>query len=191
MYSIFLKIHVFSWFLNIFVNNIVKNYRRYPGVPPWGQGNGPRGPGAPPDSEFLKFSKITRILSFRQIRSSKMSIYKAIASPSDDRQITFTCSIHLIIEATTPGNHIFDKTEEIPAFPGCLEAVTKIWVYCGIHFSTSTFGLLQLREAAHVCAQVEDPADLSYSSSKICPPISSYAHRSNRVMHFQFWIFVT
>ena len=54
-----------------------------------------------------------------------MNIYKAIASPSDGRQITFTCSIHLIIEATTPGNHIFDKTEEIPVFPGCLERLCK------------------------------------------------------------------
>ena len=54
-----------------------------------------------------------------------MSIYKAIASPLGGRQITFTCSIHLIIEAMTPANHIFDKTGEIPVFPGCLEAVTK------------------------------------------------------------------
>ena len=43
-----------------------------------------------------------------------MSIYKAIASPLDGRQITFTCSILLIIEAMTPGNDIFDKTGEIP-----------------------------------------------------------------------------
>ena len=73
-----------------------------------------------------------------QIRSSKMSLYKAIASPLDGRQITFTCSIHLIIEAMAQGNHIFDKTGEIPVFPGCLEAVTKksdSW-YCV--FSTST-----------------------------------------------------
>ena len=54
-----------------------------------------------------------------------MSIYKAIASPSDGRQITFTCSIYLIIEAMAPGNHIFDKTGEIPVFPGCLGAPAK------------------------------------------------------------------
>ena len=54
-----------------------------------------------------------------------MSIYKAIASPSDGRQITFTCSIHLITEAMGPGNHIFDKTEEIPVFLGPGEAVQK------------------------------------------------------------------
>ena len=44
-----------------------------------------------------------------------MSIYKAIASPSDGRQITFPDSIHLIIEAMAPGNGIFDKSEEIRA----------------------------------------------------------------------------
>ena len=54
-----------------------------------------------------------------------MSVYKAIASPSDGRQITLTCSILLIIEATAPGNDIFDKTGEIPVFPERLEAVTK------------------------------------------------------------------
>ena len=43
-----------------------------------------------------------------------MSIYKAIASPLDGRQITFCDSIHLFIEALTPGNDIFDKTGEIP-----------------------------------------------------------------------------
>ena len=80
---------------------------------------------------------------------------KAIASPSDGRQITFTCSIYLIIEAMAPGIHIFDKTEEIPVFPGCLEALAKISVNHEIAFSTSTFGLLQLREAAHVTTMLE------------------------------------
>ena len=50
-----------------------------------------------------------------------MNICKAIASPSDGRQITFTCSIHLIIEAMAPGNDIFDKTEEIPGLLECLD----------------------------------------------------------------------
>ena len=54
-----------------------------------------------------------------------MSIYKAIASPLDGRQITFPDSIHLIIESMAPGNDIFDKTGEIPVFLGCLEASTK------------------------------------------------------------------
>ena len=57
-----------------------------------------------------------------------MSIYKAIASPLDGRQITLTCSIYLIIQAMTPGNDIFDKTEEIPVFPGCLEAPATFFV---------------------------------------------------------------
>ena len=120
------------------MNIIVKAHRRHPGPPPGDRENGLRGPGAPTDSENSKFSKISRNLRFRLIRSINMSIYKATASPSDGRQITFTCSILLIIEATAPGNHIFVKTEDIPVFAGCLEAVTKksdSW-YCV--FSTST-----------------------------------------------------
>ena len=54
-----------------------------------------------------------------------MSIYNAIASPSDGRQITFTCSIHLIIEAMAPGNDMFDKTGEIPAVWESLERLCK------------------------------------------------------------------
>ena len=54
-----------------------------------------------------------------------MSIYKAIASPSDGRQITFPDSIHLIIQAMAPGNDIFDETGEIRVLPEVLEAPTK------------------------------------------------------------------
>ena len=54
-----------------------------------------------------------------------MNIYKAIASPSDGRQITFTCSIHLIIEAMGPGNDIFDKTGEIRVVWKCLGGRAK------------------------------------------------------------------
>ena len=89
-------------------------------------------------------------LAFRLIRTIKLSIYKAIASPSDGRQITFTCSIYLIIEAMAPGNDIFDKTGEIPAFLKCLEAPAKNTVPWLRGFSTSTFCLHELREAARV-----------------------------------------
>ena len=54
-----------------------------------------------------------------------MGIYKAIASPSDARQITFTCSIDLIIEAPGPLNDIFGNAEEIRVLPGRGEAVQK------------------------------------------------------------------
>ena len=54
-----------------------------------------------------------------------MSIYNAIASPSDGRKITFPDSIHLIIEAMVPGNDIFDETAEIRVVPEVLEAPTK------------------------------------------------------------------
>ena len=54
-----------------------------------------------------------------------MSIYKAIASPSDGRQITFPDSIHLIIEAMAPGNDIFDETREIPVVWESLERLCK------------------------------------------------------------------
>ena len=54
-----------------------------------------------------------------------MSIYKPIALPLDDRQIIFTCSIHLIIEAMDPGNHILDKTDEIPVVLWSLETPAK------------------------------------------------------------------
>ena len=107
------------------MNIIVKNNRRHPGPPPGDRENGLRGPGAPTDSENSKFSNISRNLRFRLIRSIRVSIYNAIASLLDGRQITFTCSIHLIIEAMAPGNHIFDKTGEIPVFLECLEAPAK------------------------------------------------------------------
>ena len=41
------------------------------------------------------------------------------------RQITFTASIDLIIQAIAPGNDIFDETGEIPVVPWRLEAVTN------------------------------------------------------------------
>ena len=65
-------------------------------------------------------------------------------------EITFPDSIVFIIQVMPPGNDIFDKTEEIREVPKCLEAVAKNSVSWMIQFSTSTFGLLQLREAAHV-----------------------------------------
>ena len=107
------------------MSNIVKNHPRQSGVPPGGRGSGLRGPGAPSHSQKSKISKIDRNPRFRPIRSSKMSIYKAIASPFDGRQITLTCSIYLIIQAMTPGNDIFDKTGEIPAVPWTLERPCK------------------------------------------------------------------
>ena len=64
-------------------------------------------------------------LAFRLIRTIKLSIYKAIASPSDGRQITFTCSILLIIQALDPGNDIFHKTGEIPVVWESLERLCK------------------------------------------------------------------
>ena len=67
-----------------------------------------------------------------------MSIYKAIASLLDGRQITFPDSIHLIIEAMTPGNDIFDKTGEIRVVWESLEAVTKKSDNRLSGFSTST-----------------------------------------------------
>ena len=54
-----------------------------------------------------------------------MSIYNAKASPSDSRQITFPDSIHLFIEATDPGNAIFEETGEIPVIPWPLERPCK------------------------------------------------------------------
>ena len=36
------------------MNNIIKNHRRHSAIPPGGRGNGPRGPGAPPDSGILE-----------------------------------------------------------------------------------------------------------------------------------------
>ena len=107
------------------MNNIVKNHPRHSAVPPGGQGNGPRGPGAPPDSENSKNSKIGRNLSFRLIRHSKMSIYKKERPSRDGREITFTCSNHLIIEAMAQGDHIFDETGEIRALRWPNEAVQK------------------------------------------------------------------
>ena len=82
-----------------------------------------------------------------------MSIYKAIASPLDGRQITFTCSIYLIIEAMAPGNDIFDKTGEIPVVLECLEApakkncksILKSW----LHPPTPWFSAPQLRDPPH------------------------------------------
>ena len=64
-------------------------------------------------------------LAFRLIRTIKLSIYKAIASPPDGRQITFTCSILLIIQALDPGNDIFHKTGEIPVVWESLERLCK------------------------------------------------------------------
>ena len=125
MYSISLKIHSFWWFLNIFVNNIVKNHLRHPAVPPGGRGDGPSGRGAPSDSEFSNISKISQNLTFRLIRTIKLSTYNAIASPLDDRQITFSDSIHLIIEAMAPGNDIFHETGEIPVVWESLERLCK------------------------------------------------------------------
>ena len=92
----------------------VRTYKRYFTVPSGGRGDGPSGRGAPSDSEFSNISKISRNLTFRLIRTIKLRTYNAIASPLDDRQITFSDSIHLIIEAMAPGNDIFDKTGEIP-----------------------------------------------------------------------------
>ena len=82
------------------------------------------------ESQNLEFCIIFSIsgaehLAFRLIRTIKLSIYKAIASPSDGRQITFPDSIHLIIQAMTPGNDIFEKTGEIPAVPWTLERPCK------------------------------------------------------------------
>ena len=54
-----------------------------------------------------------------------MSIYNAIASPLYDWQITFPDSIHLFIEATDPGNAIFEETGEIPVIPWPLECPCK------------------------------------------------------------------
>ena len=51
-----------------------------------------------------------------------MSIYKEERPSPDGRQITFTCSIHLIIEAMAPGDCIFDETGEIAALPWSLDA---------------------------------------------------------------------
>ena len=107
------------------MNIIVKTHRRHPGPPPGGRENGLRGPGAPTDSENSKFSNISRNLRFRLIRSIRVSIYNAIASLLDGRQITFTCSIYLIIDAMAPGNVIFGKTGEIPAVPARLERLCK------------------------------------------------------------------
>ena len=54
-----------------------------------------------------------------------MSIYNEKPSPPDGRQITFSDSIDLIIQAMAAGNDIFNKTEEIPVVPWRLEAATK------------------------------------------------------------------
>ena len=107
------------------MNNIVKNHLRHPAVPPGGRGDGPSGRGAPSDSEFSNISKISQNLTFRLIRTIKLSTYKAIASPLDDRQITFSDSIHLFIEAMGPGNDIFDETGEIPVVWESFERLCK------------------------------------------------------------------
>ena len=67
----------------------------------------------------------TEHLAFRLIRTLKLSIYKALASPLHDRQITFPDSIHLFIEAITPDNDIFDETGEIPVVWESLERLCK------------------------------------------------------------------
>ena len=54
-----------------------------------------------------------------------MSIYKAKASPSNGRQITFSDSIHLFIEAMDPGSAIFEETGEIRVIPWPLERPCK------------------------------------------------------------------
>ena len=61
-----------------------------------------------------------------------MGMYKEERPSPDGRQITFTCSIHLIIEAMAPGDCIFDETGEIAALPWSLDAALKKYTSCDI-----------------------------------------------------------